>query len=324
MSKNTFTRLFSGAALVLALLAVPIASVGAAPSAPPGPPYRTPVDVLDAAVHCSQNAANRKTVVLVHGTGFTADEAWSWGYERALPADGFGVCTVDLPGRSVVSIYEAADYVVYAIRKARAISGQKVSVIGHSQGGSHPLWAMKFWPDVRAAVDDYIGLAPGVNGTQLGNVLCSAGACADITWQVRFGSNYLNRLHEGGLPESPSYTNVYTVLDEIVVPQPAASNIPGGSNIAVQSICPTRVVEHGFIIADSVAYALVLDALRNPGPAVASRINNRLALCLNPYLPNIDLTRMATLTAAGVFSGGAQLLAKPLATEEPPLPAYAD
>lgn len=325
MMRSAIGRVLVGVGLVAAQIAGPAGSATSGPPSLPGPPYQTAVDVLDAAVRCTENAADHKTVVLVHGTGFTADEAWSWGFERALGADGFGVCKVDLPGRSVVSIYNAADYVVYAIRKARALSGQKVSVIGHSQGGSHPLWAMKFWPDVRADVDDYIGLAPGVNGTQLGNIICSVGACADISWQVRFGSTYLNRLHEGGLPEGPSYTNVYTsVLDEIVFPQPAASNIPGGSNIAVQSICPTRVVEHALIIADSVAYAVALDALSNPGPADASRIRGRLALCLNPYLPRIDLAGMVVAQSVGATVALTQLLSRPSATHEPPLPAYAD
>lgn len=297
---------------------------GAAPARAdtPGPQLRTPVELLDAAVRCTPDSTSRKTVVLVHGTGFDAEKTWSWGYERALPAAGFAVCTVDLPGRSLISIYEQSEYVVYAIRKARALSGQKVSVIGHSQGGSHPLWAMKFWPDVRAAVDDYIGLAPGVNGTQLGNVLCSPGACAEIAWQVRFGSLYLNRLHEGGLPEGPSYTNVYTDVDEIVIPQPAGSNIPGGSNVSVQSICPLRVVEHGTIVGDSVAWALALDALTHSGPAVPSRLTNRTALCLNPLMPNIDILGMLAGIGSG-FGSIIGLLAQPMATSEPALPEYA-
>lgn len=312
------------AALAAAVIAwLPVTDGRAAAAVPSGPPLQTPVEVLDAAVQCTPDAATRKTVVLVHGTGFTAEETWSWGHERALPAAGFAVCTVDLPGRSVISIYKQSEYVVHAIRKARALSGQKVSVIGHSQGGSHPLWAMKFWPDVRAAVDDYIGLAPGVNGTQVGNIVCAVGACAEIAWQVRFGSAYLSRLHEGGLPQGPSYTSVYTDFDEIVIPQPAGSNIPGGSNVSVQSICPLRPVEHGLIVGDRVAWALTLDALKHPGPAVPSRLTNRLALCLNPFLPNIDLVGMLAGLGSGFGSAVLGLLSQPMTTSEPPLPDYA-
>ncbi|WP_158890852.1 esterase/lipase family protein [Amycolatopsis anabasis] len=310
------------AALVSLLSVAVLLSGNGVAVADDGPPLHTPVDVLDAAVKCDPSATDRKTVVLVPGTFSEATEVWSWNYRRALPAAGFAVCTVRLPGRSVTSIYHAADYMVYAIRKARDLSRQKVSVIGHSQGGSHPLWAMKFWPDVRAAVDDYIGLAPGVNGTQLGNILCAVGACADITWQVGFGSTYLDRLHQGGLPPGVSYTNVWTQLDEIVFPQPAASNIPGGSNVSVQSICPGRIVEHMAIIADSVAYALAMDALTHPGPADPRRIGNRLALCATPFLPRIDLTGLVGFLGGGA-AGAVDWLTRPLTTSEPPLPDYA-
>lgn len=290
----------------------------------PGPPYTTPVKVLDRALECTPGARGRKTAVLVQGTGMTADETWGWGYERALPRVGFAVCTVEFAGRSLVSIFNQADYMVYAIRKARRLSGQKVSVIGHSQGGSHPLWAMKFWPDVRDAVDDYIGIAPGVNGARVGDVACVTGSCAALAWQVRFGSKYLTRLHEGGLPVGPSYTNIYTEFDEVAYPQPEASHIPGGSNVSVQSVCPARVVEHGTILGDSVAWALTVDALRHPGPADPSRLTNRLALCIHPFMPEIDLVGMTAGLTSGLGHAATGLAAQPQVDEEPPLPDYAD
>ncbi|WP_203336985.1 lipase family alpha/beta hydrolase [Nocardioides limicola] len=321
-----------GAAMAVVLLASPSASAGdggppgSPPSPPglPGPPYQTSVAVLDRAVNCTPDIKGRKTVVLVPGTGMTVKETYGWGYERALPEAGFGVCTVELADRSLVSVYNQADYMVYAIRKARELSGRKVAVIGHSQGGSHPLWAMTFWPDVRAAVDDYIGLAPGVTGTRLGDVVCASGSCAAIAWQVRFGSTYINRLHEGGLPVGPSYTSIYTTFDEIVFPQPAGSHIPGGSNISVQSVCPLRVVEHATIVADSVAWALTIDALTHPGPADPSRLTNRLGLCLNRFMPRIDLVGMALGLASGGGHALTGLVTAPQVTAEPPLPDYAD
>lgn len=289
----------------------------------PGPRYRTSVKVLDQAVECTPGIQRRKAVVLLSGTGFTTEENWGWGHERALSQAGFAVCTVELVARSMVSIYNQADYVVYAVRKAHRLSGRKVSVIGYSQGGSHPLWAMKFWPDVRAAVDDYIGLAPAVNGTRLGDVVCAKGSCSGISWQVQFGSAYHTRLHRGGLPVGPSYTNIYTNFDEIVLPQPRASHIPGGSNISVQSVCPLRVVEHAAILADSVAWALALDALTHRGPADASRLKNRLALCAGPFLPGIDLAGMAVALLSGGQHAVTGLVTEPQVTEEPRLPGYA-
>lgn len=313
--------LFRVATVVAGAILVCAAPVSAVP--PSGPALSVSARLLEAAVTCDSEVASRRAVLLVHGTGTNSDESWSWGYARALSAAGFAVCTVDLPGRSVISVYDQSEYVVYAIRKARALSHQKIAVIGHSQGGSHPLWAMKFWPDTRTAVDDYIGLAPGVGGTRLGNILCSPGACPEIAWQVRFGSRYLTRLHEGGLPEGPSYTSIYTTLDEAVFPQPDASAIPGGSNVSIQSVCPARFVEHGTILADGAAWALAVDALTHAGPADPSRVTTWRTVCREQFLPHIDVGRMAAKVGGGLVSAAAALLSRPFVTSEPELPGYA-
>lgn len=310
---------------VLVLLAVVSAVLtwphAVAIAAAPGPSLRTPDEVLDAAVNCSADTRSRKTVLLVHGTGTTPRETWSWSYQRGLPAAGLAVCTVELPERAVIDMTRTVEYVVNAVRVARQLSGRKVAIIGHSQGGTLPLWATKFWPDVRSAVDDYIGLAPGVNGTQIANAACAPGSCAGVTWQARFGSNFLSRLHQGGLPEGVSYTNVYTEFDQVVVPQPAASHIPGGSNISVQNICPGRPVDHGSIVGDAVAWAVALDALTHPGPADAARVNRDV--CRQALLPRADAVGMAINVPQAWANAAVALATQPQVSEEPPLPDYA-
>jgi pimeloyl-ACP methyl ester carboxylesterase len=308
-------------AVAAAVLLSAVAVSPAAAAGPEGPPLSPSAESLDNAVHCGPDVETRKTVLLVHGTGSTAAESWSWGYARALTQAGFAVCTVDLPGRSTTSLWDQSDTMVNAVRDVAALSGQKISVVGHSQGGFHPLWAIKYWPDVANDIDDYVGLAPGVRGTELGNILCAPGTCQDIAWQVSVGSKALTALNSGPLPPSVSYTSVYTMTDEVIFPQPEGSRIDGAANISVQSICPGRLVDHALMLADNVAWALALDALAHDGPADAARINR--SVCDQPFLPGADMPGFFT---GGVSTGTAftnVLVNGPRVTLEPPLPDYA-
>jgi hypothetical protein len=49
-------------------------------------------------------------VLLIPGTGGTPDEVWSWNYEKALPAGGYGWCTVTLPERALGDFAISAEY----------------------------------------------------------------------------------------------------------------------------------------------------------------------------------------------------------------------
>ncbi|MDP2775880.1 MAG: hypothetical protein Q8O61_20165 [Nocardioides sp.] len=55
-----------------------------------------------------------------------------------------------------------------AIRKANRVSGRRIAVVGHSQGGALPVWAVKFWPGVAGRVTDVVSLAGPFGGTALG------------------------------------------------------------------------------------------------------------------------------------------------------------
>ena len=176
------------------------------------PPLTTPIAVVDAALSASPDAHTRRTVLLVDGTANEVVEAWSWGYQRALPRAGFAVCTVELPGNALVGMFRSVQYVVCAIRFASRIAGQDVAVVGHSQGGTLLLWALAFWPDIRETVDEFVGLAPVVSGSLDANLGCATGSCAPLGWQLRRGSAFFAAL---GARVSPrlDYTVVYTQFD---------------------------------------------------------------------------------------------------------------
>ncbi len=95
-------------------------------------------------------------------------------------------------------------------------------------------------------VDDLIGLSPSNHGTLDAIPLCEVGCAASI-WQQRSNANFIAALNSGQETFAGiSYTDVYTLTDEVVVPNfgPAASSsLHGGggaiTNVAIQTVCPT-------------------------------------------------------------------------------------
>lgn len=99
------------------------------------------------------------------------------------------------------------------------------------------------------------------------------------------------------LPAGPSYTAIGTLADTVVTPQPAVNALAGGRSIEIQDVCPGRRVvnglDHIYLAADAVGYALATDALDHPGTADPSRVPP--SACLQQTLPGADLVKLATL-----------------------------
>ena len=268
--------------------------------------------------------AARGVVLLVPGTGSRPDEAFSWGYQRALAADGFATCTVALPDDGLGSFTRAAVRVRKAIRATADLADRRISVVGHSQGGALPVWAVKFWPGSARRVDDIVSLAGPFGGTRLGNELCTAGRCAALAWQLRVGARTVAALQHAPLPtgrKAPDVTSLAGPYDEIVRPQPYASHLDGATNVVLNEVCPADPSEHGLILGDPVGYALALDALTHRGPADPGRIP--ASTCNQTFIPHGDPTGSpAFLQSVARFATG---LADPTrwVTSEPPVPAYA-
>jgi triacylglycerol lipase len=287
------------------------------------PSTQVPTADKAAATHCDQGASQgRRTVLLVHGTGATDSEAWGWNYVKALPAAGFGVCTVTLPERALGNFAISAEYAAYAAQEAYRVSGRDVAIVGHSQGGLMAVWIAKFWPSVARHTSDVIGLAANVRGTQLANTLCAAGSCSPIAWQMRRGSFITNAATNAPVPRGPAFTSIATAFDEIVFPQPEVSTFPGARTILVQDVCPARPVEHGFLLSDAVAYRLVLDALTHDGPADPARVSR--TVCLQTTMPQVDPLGAAGFANTLVALSVGLLNATTYADAEQPPPAYAE
>lgn len=270
----------SGAMLGVALAALLLTLLPAAPasSAGRGPALETPVAVLDAALRCTDDVrtADKRAVLLVHGTGATPEENFSWNFTDKLAKRGYPWCTVTIPDRALGDVQVNVEYVVHAIRRVHRLSGRRIAIIGHSQGAFLPTYALRIWPDLSRRVDDVISFAGAFTyGTDQASLLCVL-PCSPAFQQFRPGSNLLTALAVHPLPKGPSYTSFATRLDEIVTPQPSASTLeaPGARNYLLQDHCPADVAEHLTIIGEKPFFQLTFDALRHRGPARLGRIGS--------------------------------------------------
>jgi triacylglycerol esterase/lipase EstA (alpha/beta hydrolase family) len=311
--------------IVLALLATVLLGGPLPAQAATDPPLSVDRAAVLAVLHCPASFTKPKTpVLLVHGTGSTSEESWAHSYAKTLPPVGHDVCTIDLPQRALGDIQVAAEYVVVAIHEVAARSGRHIDVLGHSQGGLEPRWALKWFPSTQALVDDYVSLSTPQHGSLDAAGICTVGTCAPAVWQQRPGSTFLNALNAGDeTPGDVSYTSIYSLTDEIVpeLPPPATSIIQGGRSIAVQDVCPARPVNHLGALHDAVEYALVTDAFDHPGPADPARLS--ATTCLGLLAPGLDPTDAAFIQAIGLGEAGLNtIVTGPKSSAEPPLMPY--
>jgi hypothetical protein len=295
-----------------------------------GPALTVPADRLKAALSCTSNVARatRDPILLVAGTGHTPKSNFAWNYVRSFNTAKQPWCSITVPGASMGDIQVAAEYVVYALRDVSARSGRKVDVLGWSQGGMSPRWALRFWPDTRGMVDDLVGLAPSNHGT-LDAELCAV-ACPDAFWQQRGTSKFMKALNSGVETfEGIDYTVVYTRLDQVVIPnldaKSGSSSLRTGkgdiTNVATQEICPLSLADHMQLgSSDAVGYAVAMDAFANDGPASAARIAR--SVCTKPFHQGVSPLTVALDAAGFATATAANIAAYPQSFAEPRLRPY--
>ena len=315
-------------AAISAAAALP--AVATAPGPDGGAPLTVPRAALAAALQCTLPAAGtstRRPVLLVHGTGLTPAQSWAWNYGRVLPALGFPTCTVALPRAALGDIQVASEYVVYAVDAMQQRWNSSIDVIGHSQGGLEPRWALRWWPGLRTKIDHYIGLASPNHGIYAADACAHAGNCWAAVWQMAQGSRFLGALNSvSEAPGPTTYTNIYSLTDDLVqpaFPDPTSALAPGPNvaDIAVQSVCPARYVNHAGLLADAVVFALVMDALSHAGPADPADLSPEV--CAQLFIPGVS--PVAAISGnAQVYTDAAQAFeSQPGVNQEPPLAAYA-
>lgn len=321
--------------MLVGVLAAP-AGAGAITYAPvdqPGPSLSVSGSALNSSLQCHGNLATGPApVLLVHGTGSNPEHNFGWNWEPALDDLGISWCAVALPGNGMLDVQDSGEYVVNAIRTMYQQAGRRISIIGHSQGGMLPRWALRFWPDTRSMVDDDIGFAASNHGTTGAELVCQV-PCPAADWQQSDKSQFIAALnsYQETFP-GISYTSVYSHFDEIVTPNSddtGSSSIHGGggeiTNVAIQDVCPADPSEHLAIgTQDYVAYDLAIDALTHAGPADPDRAAAADPTICTPLklMPGINPATYPTDLAQSAADLAANTASAPTVPAEPPLRCY--
>ncbi len=323
----------TAAVAVWAVLAAAPALASTGPYAPldrPGPPLSVPTAKLEAALTCTAGIASaaRDPILLVPGTDLNPQTNYSWNYERAFTALHWPYCAVSLPVDETGDIQIAGEYIVYALRTIARESGRQIDVLGYSQGGMVPRWALRFWPDTRTLVHDMVGIDPSNHGTLDANATCQQ-KCVPADWQQAEGSHLLTALNSGAETFAGiDYTVIYSRTDEVVVPNfdsSGSSSLHTGAgtiaNIAVQQICPNDVSDHlAMGTYDPVAYALAIDAFTHSGVADPARIAS--TVCAQPFQPGVDPATFGSDYGGFLEQIGRAQSGDPMVAAEPPLACY--
>jgi triacylglycerol lipase len=310
---RSLLRGIAGGILCLALGGASALPAAAAERAAVGPLLTASTSELASSVHCPASFTRaHEPVLLVHG--LLARGEWSSTYARVLPRLGYDVCTVDLVDEARGDIQLSAEHVVHAIRTIHQRTGSRVQVIGHSEGPLEVHWAIRWWPDIRFLVDDLISLAAPYHGWLGTELFCASSSCVPALWQMRARSKFMGVANTGDETPGPaSYTSV-------VQPYRTA-HLEGASNIAIQHICPGRLVEHTQMVFDAVAFAAVMDALTHPGDhGDAGRVDR--SSCLQTTMAGVG-TPDFLAGELDSFTNTPPGLAEHQVSSEPPLAQYA-
>ena len=247
---------------------------------------------LRVALHCQPGALRPHTtpVLLVSGTAVDGSELWTTGFQDALAAAGHKSCYLDFPEHALGDMQVSAEYVAYAIRRMSRGNARQIGIYGWSQGGVLPRLALTIWPDLRHEVTDVVALAGPQHGS-LAGLPCGSFPCKPALWQRSVGSNLLHALNSQGdeTPGPTDWTTVRTASDDTVIPVDTAV-LEGATNILVQEVCPGRRTTHAQIPFDSVSFAVLLDALKNPGPADPNRLPG--GVCNDLVAPGLDAAQV--------------------------------
>ncbi len=228
-------------------------------------------------VPCEPTAEHPYPVVLVHGTFETMDQNWAV-LSPELKGMGYCVFALNYGNRGLNDIKDSARELGVFVDNVLGYTGaEKVSLVGHSQGGMMPRYWIKNLGG-KKKVEDLVGIAPSNYGTELEQVDFQAvlgipNPCRACE-QQQAGSEFITKLNRGDDTWGKgSFTQIATDDDEIIIPYTRCflRGKKQTANITLQDYNGGLLVTHQNIYNDPFAQQLVFDALDNPGPAVPQR-----------------------------------------------------
>ena len=221
---------------------------------------------------CKPGAARPNPVVLVHGT---YGDMSMWGtLSAALVNTGFCVYALNYGSQGTASMATSAAELKTFVDKVLASTGAtKVSIIGHSQGGTMPRYYLKNLGGA-AKVNDMISISAANHGTTNTGVtarIVGYPTCVACS-QLLAGSTFLTSLNATDeTPGAVSYTNVVTSYDKVVTPYTSGYlSGPGTTNLRLQDLCPSDTSSHTQGPDDPAVIRIIGAALLTSGPAPAT------------------------------------------------------
>lgn len=229
-------------------------------------------------VPCEPSAKHPYPVVLVHGTFENMAQNWDVLSPR-LKEKGYCVFALNYGNNGLERIGDSARELDVFVDNVLAYTGaDRVSVVGHSQGGMMPRYWIKYLGG-KSKVEDLVGIAPSNYGTELNKndfqtelgITSPCPACD----QQQAGSTFLKRLNRGDdTPGGGSFTQIATKYDEIIIPYTRCflKGEERTENITLQRYNELNVANHQDIYNDPDAQKLVFNALFRPGTARPERV----------------------------------------------------
>lgn len=178
-----------------------------------------------------------------------------------IRASGRQATVLGLPGTGTGSLLLDAGLLNAAVTTDLRHGAPSVDVIGYSAGGVVALiWARRY--DGAARARRVITLGSPFHGTRLAAAAeaLAPSACPAACQQLVPGSSLLASLHVADPAGLPRWLSLWTSDDQVVTP-PDSADLPGATDVQVQSVCPAARISHSQLPTNPVVIAMVLQAL---------------------------------------------------------------